>query len=427
MNNTEKQQVKNKAISDAIKRTKEKRQSQYCKVFKFKVHKDSLTKQQKEHLKMLFNEAKWVYNYLLAQMKDENYHLDCYTYKELKSITKFDKDKNVVPINITHLGTSMMQSIIDQIKISLKSLKALKSAGYNIGALRFKSEYNCIPLKQYNNTHKIEGSKIKIQGLKSPIRVRGLKQLSKFEDLEYANANLLFDGIDYYIALTTYIDRDKVPTHKPTNKEIGIDFGCINALTLSDSTKIDISIKESERLKRLQRKLERQVKGSNNRNKTKLAIRKEYNHINNKKNDIANKVVHKLLTDFDLIVAQDDQLNEWKNSDYKNEKIQHSIIGRIKSRLKRSPRVVFLDQWFPTSKQCIKCGHKVDSLEVQDRTFKCPNCGLEADRDVHAATNMLYYYNTIKDTLGTSDTSKPVSISYRAFKALMAKQEDTTI
>ena len=64
---------------------------------------------------------------------------------------------------------------------------------------------------------------------------------------------------------------------------------------------------------------------------------------------------------------------------------------------------------------------------MQDRTFKCPNCGLEADRDVHAATNMLYYYNTIKDTLGTSDTSKPVSISYRAFKALVAKQEDTTI
>ena len=421
MSNTE----KNKAISDAIKRTKEKRQSQYCKVFKFRVHKDSLTKQQKEHLKMLFNEAKWVYNYLLAQMKEQS--ISTFDYKELKLITKLDRDKNVIPINITHLSSSMRQSIVEQIKWSLKGLSILKEHDYKVGALKFKSEYNSILLKQYGKTHRIEGSKIKIQGLKSPIRVSGLKQLSKYESLEYANANLLFDGIDYYVALTTFIDRDKVPEHKPTNKEIGIDFGCINALTLSDSTKIDISIKESERLKRLQRKLERQVKGSNNRNKTKLAIRKEYNHINNKKNDIANKVVHKLLTDFDLIVAQDDQLNEWKNSDYKNEKIQHSIIGRIKSRLKRSPRVVFLDQWFPTSKQCTKCGYKIDNLEVQDRTFKCPNCGLEADRDVHAATNMLYYYNTIKDTLGTSDTSKPVSISYRAFKALVAKQEDTTI
>ena len=161
MYNTE----KNKAISDSIKKTKEKRQSQYCKVFKFKVHKDSLTKQQREHLKMLFNEAKWVYNYLLVQMKDENYHLSPLNYKELKLITKLDKDKNIVPVSITHLDTSMMQSIIDQIKVSLKSLKALKSAGYNIGALKFKSEYNCIPLKQYNNTHRIEGSKIKIQML----------------------------------------------------------------------------------------------------------------------------------------------------------------------------------------------------------------------------------------------------------------------
>lgn len=425
MTNTE----KNKGISATKKATLEKRKSQYCKVFKFKVDKSSLNTAQKEHLIMFFNEAKWCYNYILGWSKDNP--INDFDYKELKNITKLDKDNNIVPITIGHIGSSVKQNIVEKIKWSLKGLSILKKNGYKVGALKFKSEYNSIPLKQYGVTHKIEGSKFKIQGIKKPIKINGLKQLSKYTDIDYANANLLFDGIDYFIALTCYIDRNKIQ-HINTNKSIGIDFGCTTSLTLSDTTKIDINIKETERLKKLQRKLERQKKGSNNRNKTKLAIRKEYRYINNKKNDIANKITHTLLTDFDIIVIQDDNFNGWKDSDSKNEKIQHSVLGRIKSKLESSSQIVLLERWFPTTKQCTVCGTKNEDLKLEDRTFKCPKCGLTADRDVHAAQNMLYYYNTFKDASGTDGTSKPVSdgafkLSYRKFLSVVTKQEDTIL
>ena len=55
-----------------------------------------------------------------------------------------------------------------------------------------------------------------------------------------------------------------------------------NTLTLSNGEKYNISIEESERLKKLQVKLARQIKGSNNRYKTIKKLRKEYNHINGK-------------------------------------------------------------------------------------------------------------------------------------------------
>lgn len=419
---------KNKLIAASIKATREKRKSQYCKTFKFKIDKSSLNTAQKEHLIMFFNEAKWCYNYILGQTKDKS--ISDFNYKELKDIYKLDKDENQIPITISHISAAIKQSIIEKMKWSIRSLSALKSKNYKVGTLRFKSEYNSIPLKQYGVTHKIESSKFKIQGIKKPIRVNGLKQLSKYADIDYANANLLFDGIDYFIALTCYIDKNKIQ-HISTNKSIGIDFGCATSLTLSDATKIDIDIKETERLKKLQRKLERQKKGSNNRNKTRLAIRKEYRHINNIKNDIANKTVNRLLKNFDVIVTQDDNFNSWKDSDSKNEKIRHSILGRIKSKLESSDQTILLERWFPTTKQCTVCGTKID-IEQNERTFKCPKCGSTADRDIHAAQNMLYFYDTFKDASGTDVTSKPVSdgafkLSYKKFLSTVAKQEDTAL
>ena len=213
------------------------------------------------------------------------------------------------------------------------------------------------------------------------------------------------------------------------NDIVGIDMGVSTSLTLSDSTKYDISIGESEKLKRLQVKLSRQKKGSNNRYKTIKRIRKEYIHINNKKNDISNKIVSNILNNYKNIVIQDEQINEWRQDGLSGSKIQHSILGRIKSKLITCDRTIVLDKWFPTTKYCVKCGSKIE-LELKDRIFECPNCKTKEDRDIHAAKNMIwFYFNYNKlDRSGTDQTSikGPVKIAYNKFVSKLAKQEDTT-
>jgi len=270
---------KNKTIAQSMRETYAKRKFQICKCFKFKVDKSNLSKHQAEQLKMQFVEAKWIYNYLLDK---DIYHFD---YKELNTITHKDKNKNDVQINISYISSALKQGIIKQIINQIKGLSKLKKKGYQVGKLKYKSEFNCIELKQYGNTHSIRGKRFKIQGIKKLIRVNGLKQLDKYNNIDYANAKLIYDGIDYYISLTCYID--KYNTDKTYNNYkndiVGIDMGVSTNLTLSDGTKYDISIGESEKLKRLQVKLSRQTKGSNNRYKTIKKIRKEYIHINNKK------------------------------------------------------------------------------------------------------------------------------------------------
>ena len=412
---------KNKQIAQTMKETYIKRKSQDCKCFKFKIDKSNLSKEQANQLKMQFVEAKWIYNYLISQ--DDIFSFD---YKNLSKITHKDKNRNDIETNIQYIGSSVKQAIIQDIINQIKGLSVLKKKGHKVGKLKFKSEYNSINLKQYNNTHSIRGNKFKIQGIKKLIRVRGLDQLSKYDNIDYANAKLLYDGIDYYIVLTCFVNKEE---KQYKNDIVGIDMGVSTSLTLSNGTKYDISIGESEKLKCLQIKLSKQKKGSNNRYKTIKKIRKEYIHINNKKNDISNKIVHSILNDNKIIVIQDEQINEWRQDGMSGSKIQHSILGRIKSKLVNNDRTIILDKWFPTTKYCRHCGSKVE-LELKDRIFECSKCKTKEDRDIHAANNMIYFYLIYNklDRSGTDQTSikGPVKIAYNKFVSKLAKQEDTT-
>ena len=201
------------------------------------------------------------------------------------------------------------------------------------------------------------------------------------------------------------------------------DMGVSTSLTLSDGTKYDVSIEESDRLKKLQAKLVHKQKGSNNRYKIIMKIRKEHIHINNKKNDISNKIVHSILNNNKTIVIQDEQISEWRQDGFSGPKIQHSILGRIKHKLMYLDRVKMLDKWFPTTKYCTKCGSKV-TLELKDRIFECPKCKTKEDRDIHAANNMIYFYLHSINAPGT-DVNMLVDnkISYKKF---VVKQESTT-
>ena len=405
---------RNRKIRENGKATRLKRANQTCKSFIFKIDYNNCNKKQQEAIKMMFVEAKWIYNYLLAN--DLIYNCD---YKDLNFVIHKDKDRNDIKSPINHIKSSVKQELIHQIQTQINALSILKQKGHKVGKLKFKSEFNSIKLKQYGITHSIKGKKIKIQGIKDHIRLLGLKQLDKYSNIDFTTANLVYDGINYFVVLTCYIDKE---SKIKNNNVCGIDMGVATSITLSNGTKYDISIGESERLKRLQAQLSRKKKGSNNRYKTIKKIRKEYNHISNVKNDISNKIVSKLLKEYNVIVLQDEQISKWRQDGFSGTKIQHSALGRIKSKLMQFDNVIILDKWFPTTKYCSKCGNKVD-LKLTDRIFECPNCKTKEDRDIYAAKNMIWFYLQYKqlDEPGTDCTSikKLVDnkICYKDFKS----------
>ena len=54
--------AKNNRIREQGRQTREKRKSQICRVYRMKIDISHLNEAQRVHLKMLFVEAKWLYN-----------------------------------------------------------------------------------------------------------------------------------------------------------------------------------------------------------------------------------------------------------------------------------------------------------------------------------------------------------------------------
>ena len=384
MQNTE----KNIQIKETYLATKARREHQVCRVFSVKVQENKLNAAQREALKMMFVEAKWMYNHILNLSKDENTDIFSLKYTDLEEVKHFTKDKEEVISKLTYLSSQMKQEVLTSIFASIRSLAKSKKKGNKVGKLKFISEYKSINLKQYGISYKIVSkNKVKIQDIKKPLKVNGLDQLKRFGDnYELANAKLLLKPSGYYIAFTVYTERDyNVKTNKP---KIGVDFGCHTSFTLSDGRKINALVEESERLKQ---RIARAKKGSNNRWKLRKKLRKAYEHDTNRKNDMANKLCS-MLSGYQVIM-QDEQLRTWKIKYGK--KVQHSILGRVKTKLTSKEGTVVLNRFVPTTKLCRDCGTINDTITIRDREFVCSSCGVVYDRDIHAAENMIWLYENI--------------------------------
>ena len=373
--------AKNASIKEAMKATHKKRKSQVCRVYMLKVQKNALSARQKEDFKMLFVEAKWLYNDILnyGNVKGQSvfdYELDDDVEVKLPDGT-FD------PRVLSHIGSQMKQSVYADLKSSIKSLARLKKTGRKVGRLKFKSEIGAVSLKQYGTTYKFHNDHlVKIQNIHGLVRVNGLDQIK--DDVEFANAKLLNRADGYYLAVTTYTER-KPYTDRP-RADVGIDMGCHTSFTLSTGEEIDVKVKEPEHLKRLQRKQHRQKKGSNSRRRTIHRIQKTHQRLVNRKNDKANKIVADLNSRFGLIYIQDENLSGWQKTGH-GKAVQHSCLGRVKARLKTQDNVYVVNRWIPTTQQCINCGEK-HSMPPEIRTFEC-GCGLCMPRDLHSANRMV--------------------------------------
>ena len=202
---------------------------------------------------------------------------------------------------------------------------------------------------------------------------------------ELANANLVRKPDGYYLKVTCFINRENFKENEKNGKEIGLDFGIKTNITTSEGEKLDVTVEESDRLKKLQKEMFRRAKGSNNRHKTVKLIQREYQKLSQRKEDKANKIVSKLKA-YSCICMQDEQIAGWHKGLF-GKQVQHSCLGQVKQKLKALPQMVILDKFIPTTKWCPVCGKKND-ISLADRTYSC-SCGYHVDRDVHSAKNML--------------------------------------
>ncbi len=368
--------MKSEKIKQKIQQTKEKRKSQLPIVIQCKLQ--NLSKRKIRILERLFLEAKWLYNWLIADINRINL-----STKEIKDV-EIKVKENIEKRELTIIGSQIKQGIQNRIKQALKALKNSKANGNKIGKLKFKSRVNSIPLKQHGITYKIDKqhNKVKIQGLGS-FRVLGLRQIS--EDMEIANGFLVKKADGYYLHIVCYKQKEKITE---IEKPIAIDFGIENKINLSNGVKIDYEVPETRRLKILQRKLPKKVKGSKNYHKLNELIQREHLNIQRIKKEVQNKIIA-LTKRYSRVIFQDDNIKSWKEGWF-GKQVQYSGIGGITERLRNnlSTPISVIDRYQTTSKICFRCKQRIE-ISLSDRVFRCPVCGYEENRDINSARNML--------------------------------------
>ena len=287
--------AKSKAIAETLKATKAKRNTQICKVREMKIIKNKLSKEQAEHLRLLFLEAKWFYNYMLANPSLRN---DIGAKTKAASVKL--PDGAFEQRELKHLGSQMKQSITSNINQSIKTLAKLKAKGVQQpGALKFKSQLTTIELKQYNSTHRIdrELNKVFIQDLRSGLKVKGLEQLDELEatygDIDIASAKIIDRPGGIFFKIVCYV----IDSKEREQECVGIDMGLGKHITMSNNLSFRFRVDETKMLTGLQQKLSRKkgaLKGeakSKNFKKVKKRLNKEHQKIANKRTNAINHIV----------------------------------------------------------------------------------------------------------------------------------------
>ena len=383
---------KNNSIKEHGKETRARHNSMRPVVIEMKLDLKCLNKAEQEKLWHYFTQCRWLCNHLISLDADAFRAFDTRT----RDIASLDKDGNPVSRCLA-MPAKFIQSVYSSLKQDMAALAAKREkTGKKNGKLKFRSSYDSIDLNQYGNTHWIcygsDGNRngkyrntVHIAGIRRPIRVFGMEQIPK--ESEYANAKLMKRPSGIYLKLTCYIPKHEGDV-KPGNKaDIGLDFGIKTTITTSEGEKYDISVREPERLKGLQKKLARQKKGSRGWYDTKQLIRREYEKLCNKRRAKANQVYHDIVTGRKLIVMQDENIRGWHKGLFGRE-VQNSALGTLKSKLISNPNVLVVDRFFPSTRMCPRCGAINEGITLSDRIFAC-GCGYTGERDVKSAKTLL--------------------------------------
>lgn len=368
--------TKAEKIRNTLRETKERRKTLVSVVYRLKLQ--NLSRKKEEILNRAFLEAKWLYNWLVADLTRLDLPVNSVSEVEVKVGEAFEKRE------LTILGSQVKQEIADRVRDNLRALARLKENGHKVGKFKFKKFVNSIPLKQYGVTYSLDfvRNRVRIQKL-GEFRVLGLHQIPS--DVEIANAVLVRKASGYYLHVTCYLQKEYFCYPYKLGKAVGIDFGIESKLTLSNGIKIDFEVRETPRLKKLQKRLSRTEKGSNNRERIRHLLRREYEKLNNMRRDAQNKVLA-FLRFYEKVVFQDDCIKGW--TALFGGQVHSSGIGGLKSRLKDSlESAIPVERTEPTTGECYACG-KRHELSLSDREIKC-SCGWSCDRDLNAALVIL--------------------------------------
>jgi putative transposase len=377
------------------------------------------TKEQETLLRQTLGCARFVWNYFLdlrqKTWKQENKSLSYYDTAKL--LTQLKKQPEYIWLNDVSL-IPLRYSIYELDGTYKKFFKG--NCGYP--DFKKKSGRNSIGLDTY--AFSIKNDKFFIAKNKQPLNIKFHRQLPQNQEIKYIHISLEPSG-KWYVSFN--LEDPSIQPLSPTDNMVGIDLGITTFATTSNGLKIKSPELKSQyqKLKKLQRKLSKKQKGSNNRNIARLKVARQYERITNIRKNFHHQVSRKLINENQVIVLEDLKV---KNM-VKNRKLSRAISEQgwyqFRSFLEYKSKwygreLIVINQWYPSSKTCSSCGSIQSKMLLNIREWVCPDCGTHHDRDINAAKNILAVGTTVS---ACGDSVRPKV--HKELEATSVKQETT--
>lgn len=338
-----------------------------------------------EHLEL----CRWVYNETLATRKDawEERQVSLGLYDTNTLLPQWKRERP----DLKRVHSQVLQNVQGRVDLAFKAFFRRLKAGEKPGYPRFKGKgrYDSITYPQYGNGVRVDGNTLTLSKI-GTVRFechRPLEGTIKTVTLRRTSTGKWF--------VCFSVEQEPSQPDTVPDGMVGVDVGLTTFATLSTAEAIPnprFFRHDEKDLARAQRKLSKAEKGTPERAKRRKVVARIHERIANRRKDFAHQVSRHLVNRFGIIVFEDLNITRM----IKNHCLAKSIADAAWNQLATYTRYKAEEAGCTyieidprgTSQRCSRC-MTVVKKDLSVRVHQCPVCGLEIDRDLNAAINIL--------------------------------------
>ena len=378
--------------------------------------------QQTTLLNKTFGCSRFIYNTMLAERKEvyarlkdkprELYEYKHRTEKQLKEEFEFLKEVDSISLQQTRMNLGVAYQNF------FRKLKDPKIPSSEKGFPKFKKK------NAKNSFRTIQvGGNLKIDFEKKKVKAPKLGWISFHDDRVIENINIhsmtfsKTPSLKYYVSI---LYEDNIPNKEKvdlTRKDLrikGLDMSLTNFFVDDEgnSPQYDRNYRKAEKkIAWLQEKISTS-RCTQLKKKLRLRLARLHEHVASKRRDFNEKLSTQLVKENDVIVIESlsikdmAKLRKWEERKNSSDKNNHGksvndlgwyyFVNRLKTKAEEQGKIIIeANKWFASTKTCNICGYVNKDLTISDRSWICPRCGTEHQRDENAAKNLRDVANKI--------------------------------
>src|SRR5712692_122444 len=354
------------------------------KMFQYRIFP---TKKQQTRLNEALHECRWLYNHLLEKRKSayeqEGKGLSCYEQQSTYPMLKQERPS----LNTVH--SQVLQNVAVRLDLAFKAFFRRGLAGEKPGYPRFRGadRYDSLTYPQSGFQIDAQG-KLFASGI-GHIKIvlhRHLRGKVKTLTIQRSSTG------KWYACFSCEVEPERLPE---TSTQVGIDVGLKTFATLSTGEAIEnprFFRKQEKALAKVQRNHSKQALGSPERKKHRKVVARVHERIAFRRDNFTHQESRQIVDRFGVIAVEDLHVNRMTHNHCLTKSIHDAswseFFSKLSCKAEEAGRQFMKVNPAYTSQDCSRCHHR-QIMPLSERTYHCPCCLLEIDRDLNASLNIL--------------------------------------